>query len=98
MHSRILDQVLKNITDEELRSSSQSWKLAYVCTVLSKSSQVRNKKNDLSQVKGTVVITRKVTIPTFQTIIVKGLIKVTVYHKCVHMLVEPPLSVETFLF
>ena len=40
--SRIIDQVVKDITDEELRSLSQSWKLAYVGTVLSKSSQVGN--------------------------------------------------------
>ena len=87
--SRISDQVVKNIMDEELRSLSQSWKLAYVGTVLSKSSQVGNKEFDLSQVKGNVVIIKKITIPAFQTIVVKGLTKVTGHHKHVHMLVEP---------
>ena len=34
--SRMIDQVVKNIMDEELRTLSQSWKLACVGTVLSK--------------------------------------------------------------
>ena len=73
--SMIIDQVVKNITDEELKSLSQSWKMAYVGAVLSKSSQVRDKEFDLDQVKGNVFITQKVTIPAFQTIAVKGLKK-----------------------
>ena len=87
--SRIIYQVVKDTTNEKLRSLSQSWKLVYVGTVLSKSSQVGNSKFDLAQVKGNVVITKIVTISTFQTVIVKGLMKVTGHHKCVHVLVEP---------
>ena len=75
--------------DEEFKSLSQSWKLANVGTVLFKSPQVRDKEFDLDQVQGNVIITKKVTIPTFQTIIVKGLTIVTGHHKHVHMLVEP---------
>ena len=86
--SQIIDQVVKDITDEELRSLSQSWKLAYVGTILSKSSQVGNNEFDLGQVKGNVVITKKVTNPTFQTVIVKGLMKVTGHHKHVHALMK----------
>ena len=86
--SKIINQVVKDNTDEELRSLSQSWKLAYVGTVLSKSSQVGNNEFDLGQVNGNVVITKRITIPTFQTIIIKGLTKVLGHHKYVHMLVE----------
>ena len=57
--SRIVNQVAKNIANEELRSLSQSWKLAYVGTVLSKSSQVGKEEIDLGQVKGNVIITKK---------------------------------------
>ena len=39
--SQIIDQVTNCITEEELKSLSQSWKLAYVNTVLSNSSQVK---------------------------------------------------------
>ena len=95
--SKIINQVVKNITDEELRSLSQSWKLAYMGTVLSKSSQVGNKEFDLSQVKGNVVITNKVTIPTFQTIVVKGLMKFTGHHMFLCWW-NHPQSVKKFLF
>ena len=72
MGSRIIDQTVRNITDEKLRPS-----------------QGVNKEFDLSQVKGNVVITKKVTIPASQTIVVKGLTKVTGHHKHVHVMVEP---------
>ena len=86
--SRIIDQVVKNRMDGELRPFLPSWNLACVGTVLSKSSQVGDKEIDLGQVKGSVVRTKKVIIPTFQRIVVKGLTKVTGHHKHVHMLVE----------
>ena len=57
--SRIIDQIVKSLTEEELKSLSQSWKLAYISIVLSKSSQVSNKEFDLDQVKGKVIITKK---------------------------------------
>ena len=89
--------MVKNITDEELRSLSQSWKLAYVGTVLSKSSQVGDKEFDLNQVKGNVVITKKVTIPAFQTIVVKDSQKsldITSMFTCV---VEPSPKCQNIL-
>ena len=62
--------------EEELKSLAQSWKLAYVSTVLSKSLQVTDKEFDLDQVKGKVIVTKKVIIPAFQIIIVKELTRV----------------------
>ena len=48
-------------------------------TVLSKTLQAEelDREFDLNPVKGNVNLTKKVTIPTFQTIVVKGLTKVT---------------------
>ena len=66
--------------DEQLRSLSQSWKLAYVGTVLSKLSQVGNKEFDLSQVKENVVITKKVTIHAFQTKLFRQSTSAKLYH------------------
>ena len=86
--SQIIDQVTNCITEEELQSLSQSWKLAYVSTITSKSSQVSDQEFDLDQVKDNVVTTKKVKIPTFQTVIAKGLTKVTGHQKHVHVLVE----------
>ena len=87
--SRIIDQVSNSITEEELKSLSQSWKLAYVSTIISKSSQVSDQEFDLDQVKGKVVITKKVIVPAFQTVIARGLTKVTGHKKYVYVLVEP---------
>ena len=58
-------------------------------TIISKSSQVGDQEFDLDQVKGKVVTTKKMKIPTFQTVIARGLTKVTRHQKCVHVLVEP---------
>ena len=71
--SQIIDQVTNCITEEELKSLSQTWKLAYVSTVLSKSSQVNDQEFNLDQVKGKVVLTKKVIIPAFQMVIARGL-------------------------
>ena len=72
-----------------MQSLSQSWKLAYMSTIILKSSQVSDQEFDLDQVKGKVVTTKKVMIPAFQTVIAGGLTKVTGHQKCVHVLVEP---------
>ena len=88
--SHIIDQVTNCITEEELQSLSQSWKLAYVSTVILKSSQVGDQEFDLDQVKGKVVKTKKVKIPAFQTVVAKGLTKVIGHQKCAHVLVKPP--------
>ena len=85
--SQIIDQVANNITEDELKSLSCSWILVYVSTVVSKSSQISDQELDLDQVKGKVGITKKVTIPTFQIVIVKGFTKVNGHQKRVHVLV-----------
>ena len=58
-------------------------------TIISKSSQVSDLEFDLDQVKGKLVITKKVIVPAFQTVIARGLTKVTRHQKHVHVLVEP---------
>ena len=95
--SRIIDQIVKSLTDEELKLLSQSWELAYISTILSKSLQVIDKEFDLHQVKGNVVITKKVIIPALQMIIVKGLTRDTGHLKGIHVLMEQPLNVKTCL-
>ena len=87
--SCIIDQVSNCITEEELQSLSQSWKLVYVSTIISKLSQVVDQEFDLDQVKGKVVTTKKVKIPAFQTMIARRLTIVTGHQKQVHVLVEP---------
>ena len=89
--SHIIDQVINCITEDELQSLSQSWKLAYVSTIILKSALVGDPDFDLDRVKGKVVTTKKVKMPAFQTIITKGLTKVTGHQKYVHVLLEPSL-------
>ena len=87
--SHIIDQVINCITEEELLSLFQSWKLAYVSTIISKSSQVSVQEFDLEQVKDKVVITMEVKIPAFQTMITEGIMKVMGHQKRIHVLEEP---------
>ena len=71
--SHIIDQVTNCITEDELLSLSQSWKLAYMSTIISKSALVGDPDFDLDRVKGKVVTTKKVKVSAFQTIIATGL-------------------------
>ena len=86
--SHIIDQVTSCISEDELQSLSQSWKLAYASMIISKSAPTSDQEFDLDQVKGKVVTSEKVKIPALQTVVVKGLTTVTGHQKCVHVLVE----------
>ena len=87
--SCIIDQVTNCISEDELQSLSQSWKLAYISMIISKSALVSDLELDLDQVKGNIVTSKKVKIPILQTKIVKGLTKVAGHQKHVQVLVEP---------
>ena len=73
--SCIINQVNNCTSEDELQSLSQSWKLAYISTIILKSALVGDPDFDLDKVKGKVVTTREVKIPAFQTITAKGLTK-----------------------
>ena len=87
--SHIIDQVTSCISEDELQSLSQSWKLAYVSRIISKSAPVSDLEFDLDQVKGKVVTSEKAKIPALQRVVVKGLTTDTGNQKCAHVLVEP---------
>ena len=87
--SHIIDQVTNCISEDKLQSLSQSWKLAYISMIISKSALVSDPEFHLHQVEGKVVTSKKVNIPTLQTMIVKGLPKVTEHQRHVHVLVKP---------
>ena len=61
------------ISNEELKSLSQSWKVEYVSTIILKATSVGDWEFDLDHVRGRVVTSEEVTVPASQTIIVKGL-------------------------
>ena len=67
---------------------SQSWKTAYVSTIILKVISVSDTDFDLDQVKGRVVISEEVIIPASQIRVVKGLTMITGHHKHIHVLME----------
>ena len=71
--SHVINQVTSCISEKELQSLSQSWKTAYVSTIIS---------------KATSVVNEGVTIPASQTTVVKGLTMITGHHKCIQVLME----------
>ena len=86
------------ISEEELQSLSQSWKVAYVSTIILKATSVSDLEFNLDNVRGRVITSEEVTIPTSQTIVVKGLTTITRHHKCVHVLIESsPECVHVFV-
>ena len=96
--SCVIIQVTSCISKEELQSLSQSWKMAYVNTIIVKTTSVSDPEFDLDHVRGKVVTSEEVTIPASQTIVVKGLTMITGHHKHVHMLIESsPNCVNVFV-
>ena len=69
--SHIIDQVASYISEDELQSLSESWKLADMSMIISKSALVSDPEFDLDQVKGKVVTSEKVKILTLLTVVVK---------------------------
>ena len=67
---------------------SQSWKMAYVSTIIWKATSVSDPKFDLDHVRARVVISEEVTISASQTTVVKGLTTITGHHKHIHVLME----------
>ena len=86
--SCVIHQVTSYISEKELQSLSQSWKTAYVSTIISKAISISDPDFNLDQLKGSIVISEEVTISALQITVVKGLTTITGHHKCVHVLME----------
>ena len=86
--SCVIDQVTNCISEEELQSLSQSWKTAYVSTIISKTISISDPNFNMDQVQGNVVIREEVTTLALLITVVKGLTTITGHHKHDHVLVE----------
>ena len=62
--------------------------MSYVSTIILKATSVSDPNFDLDNVRGSLLISEKVTIPALQITVVKGLTMITGHHKCIHVLVE----------
>ena len=85
--SHVIDRMTSCISEKELQSLSQSWKTAYVNTIILKAISISDPDFDLDQVRGRAVISEEVTIPASQTTVVKGLTMITGHHKHVYVLI-----------
>ena len=54
--SHVINQVTNCISEEELQSLSQSWKTAYVSTIISKTIAIGDPDFNLDHVQGNVVV------------------------------------------
>ena len=96
--SCVINQVTSCISEEELQSLSQSWKVAYVSKILSKAAPVSDLEFDLDKVRGKVVTCEEVKIPALQAVAVKGLTTITGHCECIHVFVESsPKCVNVFV-
>ena len=84
----VIDHVASCISEKELQSLSQSWKTAYVSTIILKAISISDPDFNLDQVRGSVVISEEMTIPASQITVVKGLTTITGHQKCVHVLMD----------
>ena len=96
--SCIINQVTNCISENELQYLSQSWKVAYVSTIISKPVLVSDPEFDLDQVKGKVLTCEEVRIPTLQTVFVKGVTMIPGHQNHFHVLMEPsPKCINVFV-
>ena len=86
--SHVINHVTSCISEKELQSLSQSWKTAYVSTIILKAISISDPDFNLDQVKGSIMISEEMTIPALQITVVKGQTTITGHHKCVHVLME----------
>ena len=85
-----IDEIIDLITDEELKIASRQWQHGIVSRkVVIKQMQLKENQDILSQVKGEVKLTRKVTIPPLETICISGLTNINKHSKRVNIVTEP---------
>ena len=85
-----IDEIINLITDEELRMASRQWQHGVISRkVVVKQMHLKENKDVLSQVKGDVKLTQKVTIPPLDTINISGLSNINKHTKRVNIITEP---------
>ena len=77
-----IDEIIDLTTDEELKIDSHQWQRGIVSQkVVIKQMQLKGNQDILSQVKGEVKLTRKVTNPPLETISVSCLTNINKHSK-----------------
>ena len=91
----VIDQLVSLITVKELHQAGKTWKHVHLSTVLSKQNTLTRfsmPEYDLDKVRGKVQTNMKVVNPPFETVILKGQVKLNMYSKHINILMEPTLG------
>ena len=93
-----IDEVIKLITDEELKSADKKWRRGIISRkVAIKSLQLKENKDVLDKVTGDVKLTCNVQIPPMETITVSGITAVNSHTKRVNVITEPRENLDEYM-
>ena len=86
-----IDQIITQATPDEITSLSKAWDRARICSYIGGRAVKLQECTDftLDQVKGSLKLTKDVTLQPFETVKVRGTTKVRNHQKQVHIIVEP---------
>ena len=86
-----IDQIIAQATPDEITSLSKAWDRARICSYIGGRVVKLQECTDftLDQVKGSLKLTKDVTLQPFETVKVRGTTKVRNHQKRVHVIVEP---------
>ena len=86
-----IDQIISQATPDEITSLNKAWDRARICSYIGgRAVKVQECKDfTLDQVKGSLKLTKDVTLQPFESVRVRGITKVRNHQKRVHVIVEP---------
>ena len=92
-----IDEIIDLITDEELKTANRQWQRGIISRkVVVKQLHLKENKDILDKIKGDVKLTRKITIPPFETINVSGMTNINKHTKRVNIITEPRKDEDLF--
>ena len=92
-----IDEIIHLITDEELRQVDKCWQRGIISQKIAmKTAQLKENKDVLDKVTGNVKLTRKVTIPPFETVTISEVTHVNVHSKRVNIVTEPREGIDEY--
>ena len=92
-----IDEIIHLITDEELRQVDKCWQRGIISwKIAMKTAKLKENKDLLDKVTGNVKLTRKVTIPPFETVTILGVTHVNMHSKRVNIVTEPREGIDEY--
>ena len=86
-----IDQIISQATPNEITSLNKAWDRARICSYIGgRAVKVQECKDfTLDHVKGSLTLTKYITLQPFESVRVRGITKVRNHQKRVHVIVEP---------